>query len=138
MGEDRDELRVEACGGDRYDISIGRHVVTVDQPSNADGQDAGPTPTELFVASLASCVAFYAGRYLRRRGLPGAVEVGAQFALATGPARVASVRLVVTAPGLPDDLRDSFAAVVSHCTVHNSLRRPPEVSFVVHPESGRG
>jgi putative redox protein len=33
------------------------------------GGDVGPTPTELFVAGLASCVAFYARRYLRRHDI---------------------------------------------------------------------
>ena len=46
--------------GDRFDIAIRGHVVHVDQPESDGGSDTGPTPTELFVASLASCVAFYA------------------------------------------------------------------------------
>jgi putative redox protein len=32
------------------------------------GQDAGPTPTELFAASLAACVGFYAGTACRPTG----------------------------------------------------------------------
>jgi len=137
MSEHQNELRVQSSGGDRYDIAIGRHVVSVDQPPDAGGRDAGPTPTELFVAGLSSCVAFYAGRYLRRRDLPDDVEVTARFTVATGPARVSEVALVVSAPGLPEKLRDSFTAVVSHCTVHNSLHRPPEVSFEVRTEPGQ-
>ena len=34
------------------------------------GEDTGPTPTELFIASLAGCVAFYARRYLDRHDQP--------------------------------------------------------------------
>ena len=62
-------LRVVYLSGDRFEVSIREHVVTVDQPVQAGGQDIGPTPTELFVAGLASCVAFYARRYLRRHKL---------------------------------------------------------------------
>ena len=54
---------------DRFRISIRGHEVLVDQPLPASG-DAGPTPTELFVASLAACAGFYARRFLARHGLP--------------------------------------------------------------------
>jgi LmbE family N-acetylglucosaminyl deacetylase len=70
-------MRVDYRDGDRFDIRIRDHVVTVDQPTDVGGDDAGPTPTELFVAGLASCVAFYARRYLRRHKLD-----------ASGPRRV--------------------------------------------------
>jgi uncharacterized OsmC-like protein len=43
------------------------NAVLVHQPMADGGQD-GATPTELLVASLASCIAFYAGRCLLRDG----------------------------------------------------------------------
>ena len=54
--------------------------MTVDQP---DTGDTGPTPTDLFVASLASCVAHYAGRFFARHGIdPDGFGVDATFAMA--------------------------------------------------------
>src|SRR6266508_5013874 len=60
--------------GDAYEIQIRGHRLTVDQPVEAGGANLGPTPTELFAASLAACVGVYAGRFLRpprpgRRGV---------------------------------------------------------------------
>jgi uncharacterized OsmC-like protein len=83
------------------------------------------------VASLASCVAFYSGRYLARHGLDRAgLTINADFTMATDrPARVASVQLHVSAPGLPDQRRAALLAVASHCTVHNTLRQEPSVSI---------
>jgi hypothetical protein len=44
------------------------------------------------------------------------------------PARVADVRLTVRVPkDLPADRWPALHAVVSHCTVHNSLVTPPAV-----------
>ena len=44
------------------------------------------------------------------------------------PARVASIDLIVQLPdGFPQEQRDRLMAVVEHCTVHNSLVRPPDV-----------
>ncbi|TAM64801.1 MAG: hypothetical protein EPN50_05790 [Chloroflexota bacterium] len=42
-------------GGPRFEVAIGRHLVTLDQPAGEGGEDAGPTPTEAFVMSLAEC-----------------------------------------------------------------------------------
>lgn len=121
------EVNVLHEGGDRYRVEIGRHALTVDQP---DTGDAGPTPTDLFVASLASCVAHYAGRFFARHGIdPDGFGVAASFAMsADRPARVGRIDLGLQLPrGFPDELRERLAAVVDHCTVHNSITTPPVV-----------
>ena len=116
-------------GGDRFSIAIRGHVVHVDQPEADGGGDTGPTPTELFVASLAACVAFYARRYLKRHDLPEeGLSVTAQAESGAKPSRVASMTVTLTLPaGVPADRREALLAVASHCTVHNTLTHPPEV-----------
>jgi len=121
------EIGVRHEGGDRYRIELGRHSVLVDQP---DTGDAGPTPTDLFVASLAACTAHYAGRFFARHGVDAAgFGVTCVFQMAEDrPARVGSVELRLELPdAFPDDLRDRLLAVVEHCTVHNSITDPPEI-----------
>jgi putative redox protein len=115
--------------GDRFDIAIRGHVIHVDQPESDGGTDTAPTPTELFVASLASCVAFYARRYLKRHDLPQqGLTVSAQAESGAKPSRVASMTIIVTLPdGVPEGKRQALLAVASHCTVHNTLTHPPEV-----------
>lgn len=117
-------------GGDRFDLEMRGHVVTVDQPLDAHGEDTGPTPTELFIASLAGCVAFYARRYLRRHDLEGGgLTVRTTFTMASTPSRVGSVDLAIDLPaGIPDEHRARLLAVASHCTVHNTLTVAPEVT----------
>lgn len=116
--------------GDRFQVSIRGHECTVDQPVDDGGGDQGPTPTELFVAGLASCVGFYAERYCRRHGL--AVEglaVETDFAFAQDrPARVSEVALMVVLPrGFPHERLEGLRKVVEHCTVHNSITHAPEI-----------
>ena len=129
---DRDQMDVRFVRGESYEVTVRGHRILVDQPAKAGGQDDAPTPTELFVASLAACVAFYAGRYLTRHeyGRDG-LAVSAGFDMATdGPARVNGIRLTVRAPAdLPADRHRALRAVVSHCTVHNSLTTMPSVTI---------
>jgi putative redox protein len=123
------EVEVFHVEGDRFLIEVRDHALMVDQPEADGGDDLGPTPTELFVGSLASCVGFYAGRFLRRHDLPVAgLRVHARFDMAERPARVGSVSLqVVLPPGVPLASRAALLAVVEHCTVHNSIKRTPDV-----------
>jgi putative redox protein len=126
------DIEVWHCGNDRFLIRVGDHDLMVDQPREAGGDDMGPTPTELFVSGLASCVAFYAERFLRRHDLPVAgLHLTARAQMSEDrPARVASVNLQVHVPDvLPANRRDALHAVIEHCTVHNSLRQPPEVTI---------
>jgi len=93
VGADAHEMDVRYVAGESYEVSVRGHRVLVDQPADAGGLDTAPTPTELFVASLATCVAFYAGRYLTRHGYDrDGLAVSAGFEMASDrPARVSRI-----------------------------------------------
>ncbi|MGW5004535.1 OsmC family protein [Streptomyces parvulus] len=121
--------------GDAYEIRVRGHALTVDQPLSDGGKDTAPTPVELFVAAMASCTAHYAGRFLDRHGVDrDGLSVRARFRMANDrPARVASLTLTVVAPELPPEKVAALRAVAAHCTVSNSLTRPPETELrVIH------
>lgn len=126
-------MRVEHRGGDKFDINVRGHVVRVDQLVKDRGEDTAPTPTELFIASLASCVAFYARRYLARHSLPtDGLSVEATFQMGSKPARVAGIDVRLIVPeGVPAERLDALLAVASHCTVHNTLSSEPAVSITL-------
>lgn len=127
-------VEVTSAGGDSFLITTRGHSVLVDQPTADGGMDAAATPTELMVSALASCVAFYASRYLRRHQLdPAGMRVRADFAMAGDrPARIGAVSLVVGVPGgMPEHRRKALLAVASHCTVHNTLEQPPAISIML-------
>ena len=125
-------MEARFVAGEAYEVRVRGHRVVVDQPAAAGGQDSAPTPTELFAASLASCVAFYAGRFLTRHGYSrDGLAVSAEYEMASDrPARVSSVRLAVHVPAdLPPERWAALRAVASHCTVHNSLASPPSITI---------
>jgi uncharacterized OsmC-like protein len=126
------ELTVVWTGGDRHRVTVRGHQFLVDQPRCDGGDDAGPTPVELFVASLASCVSHYA-----RRGLgssDGGPRVHCTWTMsAAAPWRVATIDLDVDLP--PGTSPARVAAVeraIGHCTVHNTLRDLPEIRVGAH------
>ena len=129
-----EDVRVRHLDGDRFAIAVRNHTVLVDQPLDAGGADTAPTPTELFVGSLAACVAFYAGRYLSRHGYQrDGLRVRAEFEMASDrPARVSSVRLILRPPArFPAERVPALLAVAAGCTVHNSINTEPDITITV-------
>lgn len=125
------ELTVEHTGQNRFTVEIRGHEVGVDQPRAGGGSDTAPTPTELFAAALASCVAYYARRYLTRHNLPDrGLAVTASYTMAERPIRIGTVSVRVAVPdSLTEDQRRALLAVASRCTVHNTLRQPPDITI---------
>jgi uncharacterized OsmC-like protein len=131
------KIEVRHLGGDRFVAHMRGHEVRMDQPVDDGGTDLGPSPTEIFVTGLVGCIAHYARRFLDRHGIdPEGLRVSADWTLATDrPARVGAVRIVVDPPpSLPEARREAFLAIATHCTVHNSLRQPPEIEVVLDGE----
>jgi putative redox protein len=129
---DSSTIAARHVGGDRFCVRIREHKIVLDQPIDDGGTDTGPTPTELFVASLAACVGHYARRYLARHGLAEAgLRVEAKYEMsAKRPARVTEVQLRVHVPDqVPVDRLPALLAVASHCTLHHTLETPPRVDI---------
>jgi LmbE family N-acetylglucosaminyl deacetylase/uncharacterized OsmC-like protein len=124
-------IRVTHVSGDQFEVGVRQHRLRVDQPVADGGEDSAPTPTELFVSSLAACVAHYARRFLARHDLPTTgLAVDATFTMAARPARVGAITLhLELPPGVPEEKRAALLAVASHCTVHNSLEAAPAVTI---------
>jgi uncharacterized OsmC-like protein len=130
-------IRVCHEWNDRFFIDIRGHQLFVDQPEADGGDDTAPSPTELFVASLAACVAFYARRYLSRHGLPqDGLAVSAEYTMSSRPARVGHIDVRLTLPeAISGERRAALLAVASHCTVHNSLIEGPMVRIALAERS---
>lgn len=133
------QVDVDYLGGEAYAVTARGHALLTDQPVTAGGTDTAMTPTELLIASLSSCVAFYAGRYLARHGLNrDGLHVTTMFTTTDHPARVDKATLRIAVPGgIPPHRERALLAVASHCTVHNTLRQAPEVTIELGQLPGR-
>src|SRR5919199_4150559 len=116
-------------GGLRCRVSAGRFELIVDEPESVGGTDQGPQPTELLLASIASCftlaMAFAAGK----RG----VELAGLQVRATGiydGPRFSAIQLSIQAdaPDL-DGLRQLVPMAQRLCYVTNTLRRTPTLDI---------
>lgn len=130
-------LTVAYHGGTRYDITSGKHRVITDQPVEDGGHDAGMSPVELYVGSVASCVGYFVGQFCARHDISReGLTVDAEWTIAEGPHRVGTIALAIHLPHrLTPEQRERLLKVAHGCTVHQSIAVAPNVSIRLNPHS---
>jgi putative redox protein len=116
--------------GYTHDVEIDGHTVVVDEPTEAGGENLGPSPTRLLAGSLASCTAITIEMYADRKGWDlGDVEVvvDMEFGQASVPH---SFLVTIKLPKeLTDEQRRRLGVIAGKCPVHRVLSRETEVEI---------
>jgi uncharacterized OsmC-like protein len=127
------EVTVKHLQNVQFEVAAREHTALCDQPKESGGEDGGITPPEFFLASLASCAAYYAVAYLKKKGIsrPGTtVHITAEKA--GPPARLDNFRISVEIPGeLSEADRAGVNDAVHRCLIHNTLLHPPTLEIAV-------
>lgn len=123
------EMLIDFPGGARVDAHFGGFTVSTDQPPQAGGQGAAPTPFSLFLASLGTCAGIYVLGFCRQRGLP-TEGIRLIQRLETDPVThmVAKVELEIQLPpDFPEKYKDALIRVAEQCKVKKTLENPPQM-----------
>jgi len=130
------EITVEHLGALQFEIKARQHAVVSDQPPENGGHDEGMTPPELLLASLGSCVGFYAAQYLRKHKLAmEGTRVRVTADKLRDPARIDNFRIEIETPAiLTEQHRDGVKNAAHHCLIHNTLLHTPSIAVeITHP-----
>ena len=131
------EIIVDFPEGSRSDAHFRSFTVQTDQPKEHGGQDAAPTPFELFLASMATCAGFYVLSFCKMRSIPSE-GIRLIQRLDRDPA-TKMVRKVMQEiqlpPGFPEQYISAVKRAAESCLVKKHLEAPPEfeISTAVHP-----
>jgi uncharacterized OsmC-like protein len=93
------------------------------EPSPVHG--LAPTPDDLFVASIASDLAWAARRFLRAHRLPDDVSVTAQWRMREDPQSFAGISMTVTASETVDAMSEALENALAERIAARSLNAPP-------------
>ncbi len=123
------EMTIEFPGGDRVDaVFAGLEVAT-----SQDG--SGPSPFDLFLASIGTCAGFYVLRFCRQRGIPTENLRIRQRAIA-GPVSkmIEKIELEIELPpGFPETYREAVIRSAQLCAVKKHLESPPRIEVRAVP-----
>ena len=125
------EVTVRHLGSVQFEITARQHTIVSDQPPDNGGFDEGMTPPELLLASLGSCVGFYAAQYLRKFKLATeGSRVRVRAAKLKDPARLGDFEIELDVPvELSEQHKEGIERAVKHCLIHNTLLSPPKIEL---------
>lgn len=114
-----------------YDITLGeRHRLVVDEPTADGGDDRGPTPHDLFDASLAACTSLTVTLYAQHKAWPledvrVAIDRDASEERA-GVYRLA--RRIELVGNLSDEQRARLMEIAERCPIHRLMHAKIEIT----------
>jgi putative redox protein len=133
MASSEGAVTVTEAGSGTYtqQIALGRHRLFSDEPSPI-GDDAGPTPYDLLLASLGACTSMTLRMYANRKGWP---LDGVQVTLRHSRIHAEDCAHCETTKGwinhidreieligaLDDSQRQRLLQIADHCPVHQTL-----------------
>ncbi len=128
-----DLITLKHAHGKAFTIKVRKHELICDMTRDDGGEDSGPSPAELFAASMAACIGMIAADYCRHHGLPSEdIMLNAVAQLTDRPKRVASIAIDLELPdGFPEDRKRAIVNAAKTCVIYNSLQNPPEVDLEI-------
>lgn len=128
-----DELRIGFPGGRKVDVHMEEMVINTDQPVKDGGQGSAPTPSQLFLASIASCAGYYALVFCQKRDID-TQGMGLEMRLAKDDTTklIRTMTLVLTLPdAFPEKYRPAILKAMDACWVKKHLVDPPRIEMVI-------
>jgi uncharacterized OsmC-like protein len=106
-----------------FETQLGNHTLEIDVSDRLGGKDRGPQPSELFVASLASCVGALVANYCEKCGLNTEdLAVDVMYEKVHDPTRLANLRVKVDLPHADISGRENaIRRVAHHCPIHETI-----------------
>jgi uncharacterized OsmC-like protein len=114
-------------GGLRCDVAAQSFVIVVDEPKSVGGTDSGPQPTDLFLASVASCFSLAVAYSARKQS----VELNSISVTVTGTydgPRFRAINIVSRLGCNPAELDKLVRAAERICYVTNTLRSDVDIA----------
>jgi putative redox protein len=117
----------------RVELETGVHHLVADEPANMAGGDAGPTPFELLLCSLAACTAMTLRLYAERKGWQLAtIDVSLDYDL--DDERGSIVRTITVPSEVPQDQRDRLADIAERTPVTLAIRGGTPIATTLRAE----
>ncbi|MFH1552200.1 MAG: OsmC family protein [Candidatus Omnitrophota bacterium] len=124
---------IRFIGKREFKITTRGHEIRADLPESAGGDDLAPTPSELFVASVGSCVALFVGRYMETAKLNAeGLSLKVDWEFAEDKSRISDITISIDVPNAVLGARKKAVLAAAHkCTIHNTLKQPPNINIDV-------
>jgi len=127
------EIVVKHKGDMEFETQIGNHTLTIDIPPENNGKDRGPTPPQLFIASLSSCIAVFVASYCNNVGINAeGLSVTLAYDKLTKPSCLGNLKAVIRIPeGDVGKKEKAVMRAAELCLIQETIRLSPEVELTL-------
>jgi len=117
-------------GGAKFTVACRNHEITIDQPEDNGGENAGMTPPEIMAGSMASCIGFYVARYCQQAKIDATgLFVSCDWQVGGEPRHMESFDISINLPALPENRKKAVERVAKGCLIHATLGQNPEIKI---------
>lgn len=129
---------IESIGRVGSRVRLGEHELVFDQPGSVPGgEDRGPSPLDVMVASVGACAHYFAAAYLHGRGLTLdglTVEVEAEKERVPVP-RIGRLVMRIKVPAnLSEKHIAGIERAIKSCPAYGTLLRSPSVEIAIESD----
>ncbi len=123
-----EHLSVQFTGNKTIETHAGGHTIKTDMPASRGGDGSAPTPTNLFMTSLASCTAYYALEFCNMRKID---TTGMKFEMHCDwdekAQRYTRFAMELSLPeGFPEKYKKAIVRTMDSCFIKKHFLNPPE------------
>jgi putative redox protein len=117
--------------GYAHDVEIeGGHTMVIDEPKEAGGENAGPSPTRTLAAALAACTAITVEMYAARKEWP-LDDVEAEVEMHYDGYVPTRFDVTLRLPKeLSEEQLERLRVIAGKCPVHRALKHETEVTVL--------
>ena len=132
------EISVAFTGGRKVEAQFGAHRVVTDQPKTSGGEGTAPAPFQLFLASIATCAAYYVLDFCTHRGISlEGLSLTQKSELDPETRDLTKVAIYINVPkDFPEKYHDALIRVAKLCKVKKSIEKAPEMPIEVRVAEG--
>lgn len=115
--------------GMQFEAKNRDHLTLTDLSVEKKGQNQGPTPPELFVSGLGSCIGVYLAMYCQQHQIScEGLTVKLSWEPIEKPTRIGPIDVDIKfGQPVPADKKQVLLNVARSCLIHNTLVHPPQV-----------
>lgn len=124
------EFEVTFQGKKQVIAHIGEHDILTDQPVYGGGNNQGPAPFSLFLASIGTCAGIYVKSFCDQRGIStDEIKIVQKHEFNQLTHMIEKLELEIQLPpSFPEKYKDAVIKAADQCAVKKHLQNPPQMS----------
>jgi putative redox protein len=123
------ELTITFLGNKQVMAQAGEHEILTDQPLQAGGNNEGPAPFTLFLASIGTCAGIYVKSFCDQRGIStDGITLKQKHRFNQATHMIDGIDIEISVPkSFPEKYYEALVKVADQCAVKKHLQNPPEI-----------